>query len=454
MSHLSRLTLGLGLVLLALWPNSVWGQSVMATAGETTPGWAAAYPIPEQTTTPVSATDSNPPTPGPEQTLNDPSWGWTYTAEMSQDGVNWTPAAGFSASFDSPNTSTANLIATFLDGAYWRFHCKATVSYSDSGGNQWSGNGTADALPKSLSLVTLIVTGATNANVVGTENFAAVKVTTSTFVVVEATIKPNTEDAAGQITWTGGDPVTGTLKQRQVSKQTSAKTEVIATYKDTERKAVIWIIWADVTIAISGWLSPGNNAANHYPPFTPADLTWAPMFGGGNTTGVIDHDGTPALTFAYTLGRIEAKAVLSPAGIENVVDRTKWKFRRSYAVKAWDNAASSADFPAGTDDTSKPGALDIDPKSGTSTREIYDTDTPGCSVALTGITINHTSELYVNFTQWVTVTLDAEAECSDFAPWSYRARVDGDKAVGQRVELNVLDISHYALPATPYYAAR
>jgi hypothetical protein len=73
---------------------------------------------------------------------------------------------------------------------------------------------------------------------------------------------------------------------------------------------------------------------------------------------------------------------------------------------------------------------------------------------LGGTEINHTSESYVNFTQWITVTLDAETICSDNALWSYQAQVDGDKAVGSRIDLNQLSTGSINIPAGPHYTKR
>jgi hypothetical protein len=85
---------------------------------------------------------------------------------------------------------------------------------------------------------------------------------------------------------------------------------------------------------------------------------------------------------------------------------------------------------------------------------IYDMDAPGCSAVLSGTTIYHTSETYANFTEFATVTLDAETTCSDNAYWSYQAQVDGDKAAGSRIDLNQLNTQLITIPNGPHYTFR
>jgi hypothetical protein len=81
----------------------------------------------------------------------------------------------------------------------------------------------------------------------------------------------------------------------------------------------------------------------------------------------------------------------------------------------------------------------LDPTTTDPTGSIYDLDPPGCSTVLGGRTIRHNSETYMNFTQFVIVTLDKEANCSDKVPWSYQAQINGDNKAGSKVDLNKLD---------------
>jgi len=135
-----------------------------------------------------------------------------------------------------------------------------------------------------------------------------------------------------------------------------------------------------------------------------------------------------------------------------------WLFtvlRRKLWLISWDNDGKPSDKPNGGDDTSDAAWKDEDPSSGKSTREIYDSDPPGCSNTLPGTTINHTAESYVNFDQYVTVSIyPTQERCSEVKPWSYQARVDGDKPKGKRIELNELKTSHITLPKKAFYEKR
>ncbi len=189
---------------------------------------------------------------------------------------------------------------------------------------------------------------------------------------------------------------------------------------------------------------------------------------GRKALGTKDHDALPGLTYAYTIGQMQATGKLMPAGVGQIISTSAWKLKRTVQAVAWDNggyytngtdnttwaAGPSVQKAAGSDDTSDAAQLDLDPTSGGSVDTIYDEDAPGCSTALNGTTIYHTSELYANFTQFVTVTLDTETLCSDSAVWSYQAQVDGDKAAGARIDLNKLDTQLITIPNAPHYAHR
>jgi len=163
---------------------------------------------------------------------------------------------------------------------------------------------------------------------------------------------------------------------------------------------------------------------------------------------------------AYSIGKIQAKATLSPTGVEDVVE-AGWHMKRSVDAYSWDNGghynggswASGPDVKTG-DDTSEWEWTDLVPNSGTSTRELYDLDGPACSNAL-GLTVYYTSECYANFTQYVTVDLPSNNQCSDDVTWSYGAWVDMDKAAGSRVEKNQLSLSKITpWPPTKHYNKR
>jgi hypothetical protein len=293
-----------------------------------------------------------------------------------------------------------------------------------------------------------VIANATQTHVRGAKNWATVK-KASDDVIVQATTDPDTPDCWNKINWSGdsGTPVAGHPNQRQLSRAASKKYHVEAELGGVNDHVDVWVLWADlvITIGTGDTIDSGNDAS-----FLAAGHNWPAHLGGGNKLGPLSKEGT-TLTYAYTVGKMQAKATLTPPGIEDVIDRSSWHIKRKVTVKAWDNGVSSVDF-TDHDDTSDAFALDVDPKSGTSTREIYDIDAPGCSTVL-GTTITHTSEVYANFTQHVTVSLDTETKCSDDKTWSYVARVDVDKASG-KVEQNDLSLSHVAIPGSPQYPHR
>jgi hypothetical protein len=415
--------------------------------------FAAVVPWGQPTEITLSATATDP-APDEGSTLQGPYWSWTVSkVEYSDDGVSFTTGGTYSTEIQNGTLANASLKAWFYQGAYWRITCRVTVSYSETpGATTWTGTATCAPLPNSGELVSITVaSGATQTNVSQTSdnpNWAAVKLSGSD-VIIKATVKPNTGDVANLIQWTNGGPVGGDNTQRTVDRGTSAMTAVQAVIGEAPTQGVnIWIIWATVTIQITDNRADDNNAD--------ADTggNWPANYGGGKTLGAIDHDAVPGLTYAYTIGKIQATGKLTPAGIGQVIAKDAWKLKRTVEAVAWDNvghytnqndpttwaAGPSVQRAAGTDDTTNtPSLRDWDPTSGGSVDTIYDTDAPGCSTALDGITIYHTSELYANFTQFVTVTLDAEETCSDNAVWSYQAQVDVDKDAGKRIDLNKLD---------------
>lgn len=304
--------------------------------------------------------------------------------------------------------------------------------------------------PPSCVLVSLtVIINATQTNVTGAKNWATVKKATDD-VIVEATTTPNTEACWNQIAWSGdaGSPVPGHPNQRKLSRASSRKFHVEASLGGVSDHVDVWVLWADLVVAIGAGdtIDTGNDATG-----LAAGHNWPAMLGGGNKLGPISCEGT-TLTYAYTIGKIQAKATLTPAGIEDVVSRSVWQMKRKRTNKSWDNGVLASNH-VDVDDNSHAEWIDVDPKSGTSTREIYDLDAPGCSAKLVGTAITRTSEYYINFRQFVTVTLDTELQCSDDKLWSYEAQIDTDKASG-KVEKNVLRLSHIAIPGSPHYSTR
>jgi hypothetical protein len=440
---------------LTAWPLIAMGQGtvkVTATADPPSPQWTG-WGQPTQIGVHATAVAPDPDT---GSTLQGPIWSWSVIkVEYSNDNINWTTGGASYTEFVNGNTADDTLKAWFYQGAYWRITCQATVGYSETpGAKTWTGSGTCQTKPNCAELVKLTVTGATTKNVLQVNdypNYAAVLQYLGT-VNIKATVAPNDPNAANLIQWTGGNAVMGDNSQRSVDKGTSASTTVTATVGVAPTQGVnIWIIWGNVTIDIAGTIAKDNNASSL------VGQNWQAAQGGGNAMGAIDHDTVPGLTYAYTIGKIQATGKLTPPGIGKVISTTAWKFKRTKESVAWDNgghytktsdpttwaAGPSVNNPAGTDDTGAAPFNDLDPNSGGSVDTIYDVDYPGCSCVLDGITIYRTSEYYGNFTQFVTVTLDVpDTVCSNNGIWSYTAQVDGDKPAGKRIDLNKLDTNH------------
>ena len=203
------------------------------------------------------------------------------------------------------------------------------------------------------------------------------------------------------------------------------------------------MIWCEISVQISGKVS-NDNAQK----FKDDD--------GNNKThlGAVDTDTFTGLTYAYTEGRTQITGTLRPTGLHNVCS-TGWHIKRTITCNHFDNE-TLAKSVTNHDDTSDDWMLDLDPDSGGSAGKIYDLDPPGCSANLSGTTINHTSEAYNNFTQWIEWDYNTTStRCSDNAVWSYEARADVDEAVGnKRVPLNRLSLKHMTIPANAHYAAR
>jgi hypothetical protein len=169
--------------------------------------------------------------------------------------------------------------------------------------------------------------------------------------------------------------------------------------------------------------------------------------GDGSGLGAIDCLSNSNLNYAYTIGKMEAKAILQPPSIQNLVTNGSWDMKRWRSIAAWDNGQSAS--PDAGDDTSPSDLKFLNPAKG----DIFDLDTPGCSIFF-GTRIQRTAEVYDNFYQYVTVRLGGrETLCSDFRMWSYTAQVDVDNPTN-KVQLNSIQSSLINLPTQPHYPQR
>ena len=316
--------------------------------------------------------------------------------------------------------------------------------------------------PGPVGFTSLTVVSNSATQVSGTNNWAAVKTATNAWVYVQATLSTSDPNVANNIQWTGGEPVPGNPFQRRVTKTTSAETTVTATIGSVSKSLNVWIIWADLTIKVSGTLDADDkavflvNSNSEWP--TPAVFNVL-LFGGGNGVGggtglgPIDCLSNTNLNYCYTVGRMEAKAILQPSGIGNLITNG-WDMRRIRFSIFWNNGGSPAYSsggtipPSGVTDTGGFKFKYLNPAHG----DIFDLDFPGCPSTF-GTNINHTAEHYGNYYQYVTIDLSAGPQvCSTTNTYSYEAQIDTDATTP--VQANVLSTSTITLPTNSIYTTR
>jgi len=293
------------------------------------------------------------------------------------------------------------------------------------------------------------------------DNFVRVKGTGD--MILEAVVEPDTPDVLAAMSWSAdglclsSPGLPGDVRTAKVSTDATGKGDLrIALGDVTCWRGTAWSVWADLRVAIADMdtIDAGNDATFLLNGQFPA------MLGGGNRLGELSIDDTPGLLLACGVGRMQAKATLTPAGIEGVIKWPQWRMRRWVTGKRWSNGGhyendqwSPGPMIYNQDDSSFSPYLDEDPHSGTSVGEIYDVDVPGVG-SLLNILDRHTGEVYYNFRQYVTVFLmGKEVTCSDDVLWSYEGRVDIEKA-SPRVERNRLALQHVEARDSSYYIPR
>jgi hypothetical protein len=300
----------------------------------------------------------------------------------------------------------------------------------------------------------------------GTTNWAAVESSsTNDFVIIQAMIITTNNalvtNIAANIQWTGGVATTNPL-QRLVSKIVATNTVVTASLWGMPCASIeVWVVWADLTINVTGTLDPDDNAnilvGGDWPTPTAhnVSLSGGSGLGGGNGLGPVNSLTDANLNYEYAIGRMEAKAVLQPSGIMKLLNGTNaWKMPREAVAIFWNNGTNGpADItgfaiPATLqDDTSFPAGQYFDPTNGF----IFDLDAPGCPDT-GGTNINHTAECYANFYESVTVNFgNGPHLCSDTETFSYEAKIDGDASL---VVTNMLSTSLINIPTNSAFTKR
>lgn len=409
--------LGFTLFALALTAEDARAQgpvlAVKATAGVTSPDWVQ-VPSVDLSSTSLSATVENSPIGGSAPCgISGPNWSWMPAA-----------VGGCAAWIDhpDPNSPNATLYCSFTEGAYWTVNCTATVSYNNGCGGAWSASGACVANPKSVELVDLKVTGAQKAGATDESNWGAIKKADAK-VTLEATTKPDTEDAAANITWTGGDTVKDTNKQRTVSRAASAKTVMQAKIGTVEKAKSIWVLWATVEVK-----------TKEKTPALAAQLKTIPD--GTDNLGAVTWKTKDGVMQAR--GKICAVATITPAGA-GAVFTTGWGCHRSRWCHDFENGAKDSPYDTDwVDDTSDapwkvetPDANDM----------IYDVDGPNM-IGSAPTSMVTTMERYANFAQYVKWNGEF---ASSSAYWYYQAR--WEKAKNPQITLN--EVSTGALNPLP-----
>ena len=125
--------------------------------------------------------------------------------------------------------------------------------------------------------------------------------------VVQALTAPANSPAEwGEIAWAGGEPVPGRPNQRLVSRHRAGKTTVRATIGGSGPQAIVWIVWATVTVQTSGLRPSRAKSWAEGMPFT-----------AGNSCGAF-------VVQAFSMGenargQVVAVAELVPKGVGQVI---------------------------------------------------------------------------------------------------------------------------------------
>ncbi len=281
-----------------------------------------------------------------------------------------------------------------------------------------------------VEIQVLTVAGAT---ALGGNDYAAVKAASGS-VIVQATVCPNVAAAASVVTWTGGDAVPGYPLQRSVSKSTSAKTTVTASYGSSSTNCNVWIVWATVSIQTSG----SNPSPLSFPTNFPGNQLGVQYYYwtfNGNDVAISTNINSANLA----IGKVCGVGTITPPGIHGVITNG-WSFVQYKMPHLFANGAPYQGYYS--DDWS------IDPFSSkyvslipTDEDKIYFVDGPPV-----GKYASDSFEFYCNFYSYVTWNSEV---CSSNSFWHYQGRwkVDGTPPISA-VDLGTGIIN---LPTTAFF---
>jgi len=292
--------------------------------------------------------------------------------------------------------------------------------------------------PPVMKLVKLtVVENATQDNVSGAKNWAAIRKIAAN-ATVEATTAPDNSPAEWRhIRWVGGEAVRDKPNRRTVSLANSRKHHVEAKLGGVTDFVDLWVLWSTVKILTKG-TRPANAA--------PFDKGWrddTDKLGAvtypSTTSSVIDEAAGVFVDNMGASGKVAPVAVLSPVGVHAVV-KAGWTFQREVWSHNWSDGQKIRSWnDKWTPDTSNPRYLRLIPDGDD---KIYDLDAPDIRWGQ-----SH-SETYNNFRQWIEWNGD---KCSDYAPWHWQARWSVDKDPKKQITLNELGPAEMKLPSTPHF---
>jgi hypothetical protein len=288
-------------------------------------------------------------------------------------------------------------------------------------------------------LVRLIVSGATQENVTGARNWAAVRSSAGSVSVEAVTAPGNNADEWKQLVW-GGDKgeAAGQANRRKLSLATSKVLHVEASLGGVTQAADIWVLWAALDI-----LTKGNRPAGAAP-FDKGSRDGTDTLGAVTyisvSSSVIDEAAGIFVDNMGAAGKVAPVATLSPRGVNAVVSGG-WKIERQVDSRDWlDGVPAGRTTKTWTGDTSGPNYLRLKPDT---TDKIYDLDAPDIRWG------QKSSETYNNFRQWVTWN---GTTCSDYALWFWQARWTVDRDPKKQITLKEVERNkNLSLPSKPYY---
>ncbi len=285
-----------------------------------------------------------------------------------------------------------------------------------------------------------VVQNATQKNVTGSKNWAAVKKDRA-YVIVEATTGPkNNLEEWKQIKWSGdaGEPVPGKPNRRKLPRAVSQKLHVEANLGKIKDYVDIWILWATIEIKTKGNRPTG--AAPFDPNTRDNSNKLGPVTFKSMISSVIDEKAGVFVDNMGASGKVAPVATLTPAGVHKVV-KAGWAFERQVWSRNWsDGRRHSSSNTTWTRDTSKANYLRLTPDSH---NMIYDLDAPDIRWG------QKSYETYNNFRQWIEWNKE---KCSDNAPWYWQARWRLHKDISKQITLNDLGKRNIALPKKPHYS--